>query len=73
MSTYAKLKNGEIMIVWRDDPDRKEMELYPLDRQHNWNPKVDENETHSYDNIIAKSDVFLSLLTPKSKFFKKNQ
>ena len=59
------------MIVWKDNTDKKEMELYPLERQYDWNPRINDNEVHPYDDIDVKSDIFLSLITPDSSFFDK--
>ena len=67
MPTYARLKDKRIMIIYLDNPDLQFMQVYPISKQDSFDRSKDKLETIPYSDILAKSDVMLTLITPNSK------
>ena len=54
MSTYVKLNDGRVMVVWSDNTDEKTMHGYPMDREFDWDVEWDTCEMWNYDDIVQK-------------------
>ncbi len=61
--TYAKLKDGRIMVVWSDNMGEDTMHLYNLDKRYIFDVEVDTSEVVSYADI-EQTDTNLVLLNP---------
>lgn len=62
--TYAKLKDGRIMVVYSDNIAEETMHLYNLDKRYIFDVEVDTiDEVVSYADI-EQTDTNLVLLNP---------
>lgn len=60
--TYAKLKDGRIMVVYSDNIGEETMHLYNLDKAYNFDVEVDTiDEVVDYKDI-EQTDTNLELL-----------
>lgn len=60
MNTFARLKTGEIMVVWSDNTTDETMNLYPLSCMP-FDPEVHTTKVYPY-SAIAETDTNLAVL-----------
>lgn len=53
MNTYAKLKNGRLMIVWSDNTEEETMLGYPANKEDDFDIEFETLEKWNYDDIIV--------------------
>jgi hypothetical protein len=60
MNTFAKLKSGEIMVVWSDNSTEETMNLYPISCMP-FDPEVHTTREYPY-SAIAETDTNIVVL-----------
>jgi hypothetical protein len=52
MKTYAKLKDGRLMVIWSNNTEEETQHGYPADREFDWDCEWDTCEQWDYKDII---------------------
>jgi hypothetical protein len=52
MHTYAKLKDGRLMVVWSENTDEETMHGYPAEREHDRDCECDTYDKWDYADVV---------------------